>query len=625
MNINPDSAKDIPCKNVLIYGYCKYENKGCAFSHPLSLAAASKASTVKTTLGASSGSEEEPKRRFNMNTPSFLPAVGALTNKFSALSPKLKEIPVFVPSGMDPEEDGPPAAVTPQAAPGDLAPRKFNAATPSFTPANPMDMLPAPTAKNPYLGQNGPAEDYMYHHSLGTQAYPLHHHLYAPAPPPRLAVPLDPHETNVHDMFIANDVRELLTKKNEATLQTMPHLLLPDHVGVYHLLVPIDLTFDQLSKAYLLPCHVYKASSSVSGLPYVVRRLDHALRGPIASELPFRTVKRWRSIKNPNVVHLEDAFTSVAFSAHGEPSLCLVYDYYPLADTLLQRHVTRRLATTLQPVSEDLLWLYLVQLTGALLDIHAVGLNAGSSVSTSKILVTNKSRVRLGAVCVDDILEYDAIEHMRADLGAEATISKLQLADVTRLGAVMLELVASTLPSSLRSGSIDDILALSARGSVLPFSADFLNTVRALTEAEPGFSLAAFYTRYLAQRALRVLNGLQDLTDYYEGQLLSELENGRLFRLMAKLNYLLDRPEQDGDLRGNLYVINLFREFVFQTTDDTGKPVVDLSRVLVNLNKLDVGVDEKILLVSREEDSCLMVSYKEIKDVLDQTFRSVFR
>ena len=33
MNINLDTAKDTLCKNILIYGYCKYENKGCAFSH----------------------------------------------------------------------------------------------------------------------------------------------------------------------------------------------------------------------------------------------------------------------------------------------------------------------------------------------------------------------------------------------------------------------------------------------------------------------------------------------------------------------------------------------------------------------------------------------------------------
>ena len=44
--------------------------------------------------------------------------------------------------------------------------------------------------------------------------YPLQYHLYAP-PPPRLMIPLQPYETNSQAMFIPNDLREYLHKKNE--------------------------------------------------------------------------------------------------------------------------------------------------------------------------------------------------------------------------------------------------------------------------------------------------------------------------------------------------------------------------------------------------------------------------
>lgn len=40
--------------------------------------------------------------------------------------------------------------------------------------------------------------------------------------------------------------------------------------------------------------------------------------------------------------------------------------------------------------------------------------------------------------------------------------------------------------------------------------------------------------------------------------------------------------------------------------------MVDLSHILTNLNKLDAGVDEKIMLTSRDEQSCLVVSYREV-------------
>lgn len=44
--------------------------------------------------------------------------------------------------------------------------------------------------------------------------------------------------------------------------------------------------------------------------------------------------------------------------------------------------------------------------------------------------------------------------------------------------------------------------------------------------------------------------------------------------------------------------------------------MVDLSHILTNLNKLDAGVDEKIMLTSRDEQSCLVVSYREVSVLL---------
>ena len=42
---------------------------------------------------------------------------------------------------------------------------------------------------------------------------------------------------------------------------------------------------------------------------------------------------------------------------------------------------------------------------------------------------------------------------------------------------------------------------------------------------------------------------------------------------------------------------------------DNGSPAVDFAHVVDCLNKLDVGTDEKILLMSRDETSVLVVRY----------------
>ncbi|OBA23623.1 hypothetical protein METBIDRAFT_64594 [Metschnikowia bicuspidata var. bicuspidata NRRL YB-4993] len=656
MNINPESAKEIPCKNVLIYGYCKFENKGCVFSHPLPENAQSPESTNAVATPTDS------KRKFNMNTPSFQPSVLSMTSKFAALSPKVKEIPIFVPSSAEPSSTAHSTAnhVTepPSAAHNSFSARKFNTSTPSFTPSNGFashygqlsssnttlafvassqvsQQAAQPKQQNPYLNAPVPTvaassansistSDYLFH-SQGTQSFPLNHHLYAPAPPPRLVAPLKSYETNVNSMFIPNNLRETLTKKNEATLQTMPQLSLPEHVGVYHSLVPIDASFEQPSNVYDLPSYMYKVLSNSDGLPYALRRIDQGHKLRVLNEMPFANVKKWKALKSPNVARLNDAFTSISLSTNGEPSLFFAYDYYPLASTLQEHHITRRLGGKLEPITEELLWTYLVQLTGALLCIHEAGLHAGSSLALSKVLVTNKNRVRLSAVGVDDILEYESFEELKQQLGEENMLRKLQQDDVVCLGKLMTDLASTVLPASLRSLPVNTLLEHLQKSSIMTLSPEMSNALSALHCADEWFDLGEFYATHLSRASIKVLNGFQDLSDFFEGQLLSEVENGRLFRLLAKINVVLDRPENEGDAIGSTFVIKLFRDYLFHTVDESGKPAVDLSKILVNLNKLDVGVDEKILLISREEDSCIIVSYKEVKDTLDLNFRSLIR
>lgn len=696
MNINPDSAKEILCKNVHIYGFCKFENRGCAFAHFDPSAQSNKTSTKgsksnamnspnnkqaisdaaqdqipqKGPLNGNNTGDSAPKRRFNANTPSFQPSVQYITNKFSNLSPKLKEIPVFVPSG----KDSPQASEAMQT----LVPtRKFDASTPSFTPsfepslrfgaaqptlANQTDSsMPAFSAQtmpsqsmmgsmgpqnapplNPYLqgppsatvqqsrtmpaiSSSGPTPDFMFHNGPSTLAFPLNHHLYAPAPPPRLAIPLEQHQTNANDMFIPNDLRELLTKKNEATLQTLPSLSLPDHVGIYHSLVPIDNSFEHKSKVYNVPSYVYKALSNESGLPYALRRIDYGLGLRILNELPFSTIKTWMSLKNPNVVRIQDAFSSMCFGTFGEPSLCMVYDYYPLSSTLQEEHLSKKPGGKLTSVTEDILWSYIIQITNALLGIHKAGLHAGSSLSLSKILVTNKNRIRLGAVAVDDILRFEEFERIKQQIGEEELRKRLIKDDCVKFSAIITELVNTTLPAGLRSTNPENVLAQLTAASLAHFSDEFIDMLRDLNKLAETSDIEALYKKHLALKALDTMAAFEDSADYMEGQLSSELENARLFRLMAKLNSLISLSEKEKRENANLFVISLFHQFVFNSHDELGRPVVDLSKILVNLNKLDVGVDEKILLVSRDEDNCIIVSYKEIKDLIELTFRNIYR
>jgi PAB-dependent poly(A)-specific ribonuclease subunit 3 len=116
----------------------------------------------------------------------------------------------------------------------------------------------------------------------------------------------------------------------------------------------------------------------------------------------------------------------------------------------------------------------------------------------------------------------------------------------------------------------------------------------------------------------------QDETTMHLGR---ELENGRLFRLMAKLGIINERPEFEGDPNwsetGERYMLKLFRDYVFHQVDSNGHPVTDLGHILTTLNKLDAGIDERVYLTSRDHQSAFVMTYKEIKKQIQAAFNEL--
>ena len=122
--------------------------------------------------------------------------------------------------------------------------------------------------------------------------------------------------------------------------------------------------------------------------------------------------------------------------------------------------------------------------------------------------------------------------------------------------------------------------------------------------------------RNIAGHALMNLNSALHYEDTLESELMRELENGRLVRLLSKFGFINERPEFEHDPRwsetGDRYYIKLFRDYVFHSVDENGNPVVDIGHVLTCLNKLDAGIDEKVMLVSRDSLNCFVLSYKDV-------------
>ena len=124
-------------------------------------------------------------------------------------------------------------------------------------------------------------------------------------------------------------------------------------------------------------------------------------------------------------------------------------------------------------------------------------------------------------------------------------------------------------------------------------------------------------TSLVAECAFDELTHAHAHNDHLLAELTKEVENGRVLRILIKLGFLNERPEYAVDPRwaetGDKYVLKLFRDFVFHQVAEDGSPVMDWGHVVECLNKLDAGVPERIVLLSQDEASMLVVSYADVK------------
>jgi len=245
-------------------------------------------------------------------------------------------------------------------------------------------------------------------------------------------------------------------------------------------------------------------------------------------------------------------------------------------------------------------------------EVHDRGL-AIRTLDISKVLVTGKNRVRVNCCGIFDVMTYDP---------HHSNVEALQQDDLLALGKLVLTLCCHNLQAVNNVSKSIDMLSRN-------YSTDLKNVVLFMISKPSPNKVIDQLLEMFGTRLLTEMNGMQSYADELENELMSELENGRLVRLVTKLGFINERPDFNHELRwsetGDRYIISLFRDYVFHQVDEAHNPLVNLTHVITCLNKLDAGTDERIMLVSRDEQTCLVVSYKEIKQCVDLAFNELGR
>uniref|UniRef100_A0A2S2QGR8 PAN2-PAN3 deadenylation complex subunit PAN3 n=1 Tax=Sipha flava TaxID=143950 RepID=A0A2S2QGR8_9HEMI len=468
-------------------------------------------------------------------------------------------------------------------------------------------------------------------------------------------------ESPTSSLYAQDDMRRDLLHRNALSIASpdsdqWPDL--PENVEDYHDVYPLDI-HGHSSKILTYSTSTYRATNSKTGEKCCLKRI-HSFHQTITKYTPL--IEAWKKINHANIVQLKDVFITKAFN---DSSLIFVFNYHPDSESLQTRHFNsneilngyndpfssdpnapRPYSHTKNAIlrhqhsngllSENTLWNYAIQLSGALRAIHGSGL-ALRGLCLNRVLVTGnlntRARLRINCVAVMDILLND--------MASSNIIGHFQQEDLTDFGKLLLALACRSL-IAVHQDNLTTSIDLMARS----YSNDIRNLIRYLlsnqrrhiTELMPMIG-ARFYTQ---------LDAAQNHSDSLENELSKEMENGRLFRLLVKLGSINERPEYyiyiilnfyfflcfiififrfnldpAWSETGDRYMLKLFRDYLFHQVTEEGRPWLDMSHIVQTLNKLDSGSADTICLYSRDEKTILVVSYQELKQCLEQSFSEI--
>ncbi|XP_024398844.1 uncharacterized protein [Physcomitrium patens] len=422
--------------------------------------------------------------------------------------------------------------------------------------------------------------------------------------------------------FLPDQLREELRRRHSlihAQLDPEQDLVdLPEMVQRFHSLYPLEDVNreDEIpSASFGVRTMLFKGISSSDGQAYAIRRIDSHQVIPTAelANTAVEVVERWAPFaRHPHIVAIRESF--VSREVEDSAALFFVHDYYPAALTLQAIHLQQEQPSGVVhlTVNEEQLWSYMVQLATVLRAVHSAGLYfRPGGLHPSKVILTSKGRIRVSGVGILDVLHGDPSDDPRM----------FQREDLAGCGRLILALACGSTANA----------SLEFMGS--HYSADLVRITQALLASSPEKSEGAGICSIrqlcsaLADRMFNEIENVHMQNDENLNELSKETENGRLLRILVKLGMINERPEHDMDPAwseiGDRYLLKLFRDSVFHQTSEEGTPVIDWGHVVECLNKLDAGVPEKLILLSRDERSMLIASYADLKRCLENVYQEL--
>ncbi|CAL8074291.1 unnamed protein product [Calicophoron daubneyi] len=342
-----------------------------------------------------------------------------------------------------------------------------------------------------------------------------------------------------------NKVQACLFTSDDATKEKLPR-----NLGAYTDLIPLEvLQSPRVSVTFGLPCVCFKAWSPRFARPVLLRRVvlppdREAALSPDA----YYLAKQLSELDHPAVIGFRDVFFTNAFD---DNSAIVVYEYTPCSSTLQQIHMSDPMKLTsfsspfninrgarphsalkASPSDFDMLdeatvWSYLVQLIHGLRFIHQKVHRACGVLDPTKILIQDGTRLRINCFGLKDVLFHQS---------QDVNLAEEQGNDFIQLGKLILGAACGTSEAVQTSQRVTAFNVLQRT-----YRPELVALIRSLVSGQ--ITGIDQLMRATAPFAYDQLSRVSDHSDFLERQLFLGMECDRLFRLVCKLQSIVERNE----------------------------------------------------------------------------------
>lgn len=415
-----------------------------------------------------------------------------------------------------------------------------------------------------------------------------------------------------------------------------PALQVPEVVGGYYAIVPLDASPSPVFGMSGPLSMMYKGVSASRGTSAALLRIVGAPPAPSAQIV--RAGDAWKRVRHPGILCLREVFTSRQYTAVTSATMVPVneiifaYEFASRADTLFNVFLNPPSPDHhYHPLSESTLWAIATQLLSAAAVVHSNRLALRDALTTTRILVTGRNRVKVSCVGLNDALDPGGGDHIPSNVQNRTAPSHdsavpLQKADLAAIGHVLATLALRVDSKVVRGGVLlcSEDIAVDALRRITPYSDDLTVLIMSLLSAAMPASQVTInqILGMIGPRLALELGNVWTHSDALEKRLFVEFDSSRMYRLITLLGFVNERAdagvEPQWSETGDRYLLKLFRDYVFHRVDDEGNAVLDMAHVTECLSRLDVGSPEQVLLSSRDGTSLLVATYEELRRCLMQ-------